>query len=118
LRQHRPAIHHADPGVQDAATTSIQTLRGVGAQSRMAAVGEAAEHGDAEPLMRTIKAEEVPRNAYADFQAAYQPRGRCLADVYQRNRSHSALGYLTPEEFETQGLHKQPRAMAVQLEAP
>jgi putative transposase len=79
----------------------------------MAAVGEATENGDAERLMRTIKEEEVTLNEYTDFHAAYQQIGRFLDDVDQLKRIHSALGYLTPEEFETQWLQKQPNAMAV-----
>jgi putative transposase len=118
LRQNRPESHHSDQGVQYAATTYIQTLRGVGAQISMAAVGEATENGYAERLMRTIKEEEVTLNEYADFHAAYQQLGRFLDDVYQLKRIHSALGYLTPEEFETQWLQKQPDAMAVKLETP
>ena len=102
LRQHRPESQHSDQGVQYAATPSIQILRGVGAQIRMAAGGEATENGDAERLMRTIKEEEVTLNEYADFHAAYQQLGRFLAAVSQLKRIHSALGYLTPEEVETQ----------------
>jgi putative transposase len=45
LVQHRPEIHHADPGVQDAATASRRMWQNVGAQLRMAAVGETTEHG-------------------------------------------------------------------------
>jgi putative transposase len=78
----------------------------------MPAVGEATEPGDAERLMRTLTEEAVIRNADADFHAAYQPIGRFLDDVSQRTRIHSALGYLTPEECETQWLQKQPNAMA------
>jgi putative transposase len=102
LAQHRPEIHHSDQGVQYAALIYGQTLRDVGAQISMAAIGEATENGYAERLMRTIKEEEVTLHDYQDFHDAYQHLGRFLADVYQHKRIHSALGYLTPEEFETQ----------------
>jgi transposase InsO family protein len=45
---------------------------------------------------------------YADFHDAYQRIGRFLEDVYTRKRIHSALGYLTPAEFEANWLLQQP----------
>ena len=72
-----------------------------GVQISMATVGEATENGYAERLMRTIKEEEVTLHDYIDFHDAYQHLGRFLDDVYQQKRIHSALGYLTPAEFET-----------------
>lgn len=102
LAQHCPEIHHSDQGVQYAATTYIRTLQDVGAQLSMAAVGEGTENGYAECLIRTIKEEEVTLHDYKDFHDAYQPLGRFLGDVYRRKRIHSALGYLTPAEFENQ----------------
>ena len=84
----------------------------------MAAVGEATENGYAERLMRTIKEEDVTLHDYADFHEAYQPLGRFLDEVYQHKRIHSALGSLTPAEFETQW-RQQPRAtQPVKLETP
>jgi transposase InsO family protein len=35
-----------------------------------------------------------------DFADAYAQIGRFLEEVYQHKRIHSALGYLTPAEFE------------------
>jgi putative transposase len=118
LAQRRPEIHHSDQGVQYAASAYIQTLRDVGAQLSMAAVGEATENGYAARLMRTIKEEEVTLHDYEDFHGAYQHLARFLGDVYQHKRIHSALGYLTPVEFETQWMQQQRMAVSVQLETP
>jgi putative transposase len=118
LAKHRPEIHHSDQGVQYAATLYTQMLQAYGVQISMAAVGEATENGHAERLMRTMKEEAVRLQDYADFHAAYQHIGRFLDDVYQHKRIHSALGYLTPAEFETQWLHQQSMAMPDKLATP
>jgi putative transposase len=83
----------------------------------MATAGEPSENGYAERLMRTIKEEEVTLHNYADFHAAYQGIGRFLDHVYQHKRIHSALGYLTPAEFETQW-RQQTAAASIPLERP
>ncbi len=93
--------------MQYAATGYIERLRAAGARVSMAAVGEPRENGYAERLMRTIKEEEVALTEYADFADALRQLGRFLDDVYNRKRIHSALGYLTPTEFEQQWLTEQ-----------
>ena len=50
--------------------------------------------------MRTIEEEEVDLTGYEDFADAWRQLGKFLDDVYNRKRIHSALGYLTPSEFE------------------
>ena len=73
-----------------------------GVRLSMAAVGEARENGYAERLIRTIKEEEVYLADYQDFADASRHITRFLDDVYNVKRIHSALGYLTPREFEEQ----------------
>jgi transposase InsO family protein len=101
LSRHRPEIHHSDQGVQYAATEYVERLRGVGATLSMATVGEPRENGHAERLMRTIKEEAVELSEYRDFADAQAQLGAFLDAVYNVKRIHSALGYLTPLEFET-----------------
>lgn len=102
LKRGRPEIHHSDQGVQYAATDYIDRLTHANALISMAAVGEPRENGYAERLMRTIKEEEVQLAEYRDYADARRQLGRFLDRVYNRKRIHSALGYLTPIEFEQQ----------------
>ena len=58
--------------------------------------------------MRTIKEEEVNLSEYRDFYDARRRIGAFLEDVYQHKRIHSALGYLTPAEYEAQWRARNP----------
>jgi putative transposase len=111
-RGRRPEVHHSDQGVQYAATAYTELLAGRGVAISMAAVGKPEENGYAERLMRTIKEEEVDLSEYRDYGDAHRQLGRFLDDVYNRKRIHSALGYLTPAEFEQQWAREQ-KAMAL-----
>jgi transposase InsO family protein len=95
-----PEIHHSDQGVQYAAQEYVALLNQYHVQISMASQGKPEENGYAERLMRTIKEEEVDLSDYNDFADAYRQIGRFLEDVYMTKRIHSALGYLTPVEFE------------------
>src|SRR5439155_23237106 len=91
-----------DQGVQYAATAYVERLQKLNVTLSMAAIGEPRENGYAERLMRTIKEEEVNLSEYRDFADAQRQLTRFLDDVYNVKRIHSALGYLTPREFEEQ----------------
>lgn len=103
-----PEIHHSDQGVQYAAQEYVALLNQYQIQISMAAQGKPEENGYAERLVRTIKEEEVDLSDYNDFADAYQQIGRFIEDVYMTKRIHSALGYLTPVEFEAAWMATQP----------
>jgi transposase InsO family protein len=111
LVDHVPDIHHSDQGWQYACGEYTDLLKASDVQISMAAVGKPEENGFAERLMRTIKEEAIDLSEYTDFHDAYQRLGRFLEDVYTRKRIHSALGYLTPAEFEAQWHAQQQRAL-------
>jgi len=110
LQHATPQIHHSDQGIQYAAPAYIQALQQAGVAISMAAVGEPRENGYAERLIRTIKEEEVALSDYRDFADACAQIGRFIDAVYRTKRIHSALGYLTPSEFEAAWwqAHSQP----------
>jgi len=107
LQQAVPSIHHSDQGVQYASYGYVTLLKASGAQVSMATVGEPRENGHAERLMRTIKEECVQLTEFENFADAKAQIGRFLDLVYQTKRIHSALGYLTPAEFECQWREQQ-----------
>lgn len=102
LRQAKPKIHHSDQGGQYAAHAYVRRLHKAKAQISMAAVGKATENGYAERVIRTIKEEEIYLSDYLSFADAMPQIGHFIDVVYQHKRIHSALGYLTPAEFEAQ----------------
>lgn len=59
-------------------------------------------YGYVERWMRTLKEEEVYLTEYASYQDALRNIGKFIDTVYNKKRSHSALGYLTPKQFEAQ----------------
>jgi transposase InsO family protein len=109
LTRGKPQIHHSDQGIQYACPAYVERLQAVGAQISMAEVGCPQQNGHVERLIRTIKEEEVELSEYRDFTEAYAHIGHFLEEIYAKKRIHSALGYLTPQEFETAWYQAQER---------
>ena len=100
-----PEIHHSDQGVQYLSKeTYITTLEEHGVEISVAHRGRPWENGYAERLIRTLKEEEVHLNDYQSITEARDRIGHFITHVYNLKRPHSALGYLTPIEFQRQNL--------------
>ncbi len=99
-----PGIHHSDQGVQYLSNAYISTLIRHGIEISVAHRGRPWENGYAERLIRTLKEEEVHLNDYQDIHEARDRIGHFITQVYHQKRPHSALGYLTPIEFQEKNL--------------
>ncbi len=101
-RRPRPGtlIHHSDRGVQYACADYTARLAEHGIQPSMSRVGSPYDNAKAESFMKTLKQEEVDGRAYRDANDARRSIGSFLEEVYNRQRLHSALAYLSPTEFE------------------
>ena len=93
-------IHHSDQGVQYANHRSAAILARIGAQASMAAVGRPTENALLESFFGTLKREEVWLPTYETLDEAARQIGFFIDQLYNRERLHSRLGYVTPAEFE------------------
>ena len=99
-----PEIHHSDQGAQYLSTAYIATLQEHRIEISIAERGRPWENGYAERLIRTLKEEEVHLNDYQNITETRDHIGHFITQVYHQKRPHSALGYLTPMEFQRQTL--------------
>jgi transposase InsO family protein len=103
LIQRQPAfglVHHSDRGVQYASLAYADLLKEHAIQISMSRKGNPYDNGACESFIKTLKYEEVYRNEYRDLRDAHASVGEFLESVYNRQRLHSALGYVPPAEFE------------------
>ena len=63
-------------------------------------------------MICTIKEDEVRLSEYQDFTDAYTQIAHLIEQVYQHKRVHSAIGYLTPAEFEAAWLQSRVEHMS------
>ena len=100
-------IHHSDRGIQYASSEYTELLDKGEIQISMSRRGNPYDNARAERFMRTLKEEEVYGTDYRDLEDARSRIGEFLEQTYNRQRLHSALRYLTPEEFEQASIAKE-----------
>jgi putative transposase len=93
-------IHHSDRGVQYACHAYVEELQAAKMRISMARKGNPYDNATAESFMKTLKYEEVYLWDYHSLEDVKYRIPYFLQEVYNQKRLHSALGYLTPQEFE------------------
>ena len=95
-------IHHSDRGSQYAATDYRKVLDGAAMIQSMSRKGNCWDNAPMESCFGTIKTELVHHARYPTREAARHDLFAYIEGYYNRQRLHSALGYITPEQAERQ----------------
>jgi putative transposase len=93
-------LHHSDRGSQYAGGPYRRLLADRHMQVSMSASGDCYDNAPMESFFSTLKCEHVHFQDYANRLEARTDIFAYIEGFYNRNRRHSSLGYLSPEEFE------------------
>lgn len=100
-RRPEPAtIHHSDRGSQYASMVFGRTLAESGLVASMSRRGSALDNAAAESAIASFKTELVHRRSFRSRDEAREQIFRWIEGWYNARRRHSALGYLSPADFE------------------
>ena len=95
---------HTDQGSQYAAFDYTQKLRLHGITPSMSRKGNCYDNAFVESFFRTLKVELVNREKFKTRQEAQQKIFEFIEVWYNRQRLHSSLDYMTPEQYELKSL--------------
>jgi putative transposase len=94
-------LHHSDRGVQYASENYMGMLQALGIEASMSRTGNCYDNAVMESFFSTLKTELVHHENYQSREQARQSIFEYIEVFYNRQRRHSAIGYKSPEAFET-----------------
>ncbi len=93
-------VHHSDRGSQYASDEYVKMLESAGMVISMTRPGRPWENAYSESFMSTLKSEQINCMSYQTREELETQIEEFIEQFYNKQRLHSALKYLTPEEFE------------------
>jgi len=96
----RGLLHHSDRGSQYAGDTYQQLLSDRQILVSMSRTGNCYDNAPMESFFSTLKCEHVHFQSYQTRQQAKTDIFAYIVGFYNRQRRHSSLGYVSPDEFE------------------
>lgn len=103
-RKPQPGLmHHSDKGCQYTSHEFQQLLKAKQITVSMSGTGNCYDNAAMESFFHTLKTEHVYFDHYQTREQAKQSIFEYVEIFYNRQRLHSTLGYLTPNEFEAKG---------------
>lgn len=93
-------IHHSDHGAQYTSLAYTKRLVEAGLVGSMGTVGDALDNAVAESFYATVQSELFDRGRWRTRRSLMTAIFSFIEVFYNRQRRHSSLGYLTPDEFE------------------
>jgi len=110
-RQPKPGlVHHSDQGTQYACSDYVDRLEACGAVLSMSRAGRPWENGRCESFIKTLNHEQLDARQYRTLEELREHIEEFIEQIYNPVRLHSALGYLSPVEFERQRASEDGRA--------
>ena len=103
-------VHHSDRGSQYASVALGERLAAVGIAASMGAPGTAYDNALAESFFASLETELIDRSAWPTHDAARLAVFDWIERFYNRSRRHSALGNVSPDEFERRYRSASPAA--------
>lgn len=103
IQRQRPLpglLHHSDRGSQYASADYQSALAKAGITTSMSRKGNCWDNAPMESFFHTLKTELVHHKSYATQEDAKRDLFQYIESFYNRQRIHSALGYITPEQME------------------
>jgi putative transposase len=93
-------IHHSDRGVQYLCDAYVAILEKYGFYQSCSRKGNPYDNAWTESFMKTLKYDEIYMRDYETYLDVIENLPNFIEEVYNKNRLHSSLNYLPPEEFE------------------